>query len=64
VYGAFAAVPLFLLWLYLVWFIVIWNGALVATLTHSSQNPHTPHPPIDLQDSSNPNPKNISTSVV
>lgn len=34
VYGAFAAIPLFLLWLYLVWFIVIWNGALVATLTH------------------------------
>jgi len=32
VYGAFAAVPLFLLWLYLLWFIVIWNGALVATI--------------------------------
>lgn len=32
VYGAFAAVPLFLLWLYLVWFIVIWNGAVVVTL--------------------------------
>ncbi len=32
VYGTFAAVPLFLLWLYLVWFIVIWNGALVVTL--------------------------------
>ena len=32
VYGAFAAVPLFLLWLYSLWFIVIWNGALVATL--------------------------------
>nr|WP_243755225.1 YihY family inner membrane protein [Thiomicrorhabdus sp. 6S3-12] len=33
VYGAFAAVPLFLLWLYLIWFIVIWNGAVVATLS-------------------------------
>lgn len=32
VYGAFAAIPLFLLWLYLVWFIVIWNGAVVVTL--------------------------------
>lgn len=32
VYGAFAAVPLFLLWLYLVWFIVIWNGAVVVTV--------------------------------
>lgn len=33
IYGAFAAVPLFLLWLYLSWFIVIWNGAFVATLS-------------------------------
>lgn len=33
IYGAFAAIPLFLLWLYLVWFIVIWNGAVVATLS-------------------------------
>jgi len=33
IYGAFAAVPLFLLWLYSVWFIVIWNGAVVATLS-------------------------------
>ncbi|CAN8139445.1 membrane protein [uncultured Thiomicrorhabdus sp.] len=33
IYGAFAAVPLFLLWLYLTWFIVIWNGAVVATLS-------------------------------
>lgn len=32
VYGAFAAIPLFLLWLYSVWFIVIWNGAVVVTL--------------------------------
>jgi len=37
VYGAFAAVPLFLLWLYLIWFIVIWNGALVATLSQSNK---------------------------
>lgn len=35
VYGAFAAVPLFLLWLYLTWFIVIWNGAVVATLSNT-----------------------------
>lgn len=33
IYGAFAAIPLFLLWLYLVWFIVIWNGSVVATLS-------------------------------
>lgn len=33
IYGAFAAVPLFLLWLYLIWFIIIWNGAVTATLT-------------------------------
>ncbi|WP_084205684.1 YihY family inner membrane protein [Thiomicrorhabdus chilensis] len=32
IYGAFAAVPLFLLWLYLMWVIVIWNGAVVAVL--------------------------------
>ncbi|WP_373017646.1 YihY family inner membrane protein [Thiomicrorhabdus sp.] len=32
IYGAFAAVPLFLLWLYVMWFIVIWNGVVVAVL--------------------------------
>lgn len=32
IYGAFAAVPLFLLWLYLIWFIVIWNGVVVSVL--------------------------------
>lgn len=32
IYGAFAAIPLFLLWLYLIWFIVIWNGAFIVTL--------------------------------
>ncbi len=32
IYGAFAAVPLFLLWLYIMWFIVIWNGVVVAVL--------------------------------
>lgn len=37
VYGAFAAVPLFLLWLYLVWFIVIWNGAVVVTFMKTSR---------------------------
>ena len=40
VYGAFAAVPLFLLWLYLIWFIVIWNGAVVVTLMN--MNSHKP----------------------
>lgn len=35
IYGAFAAVPLFLLWLYLIWFIVIWNGTLIVSLTRS-----------------------------
>lgn len=37
VYGAFAAVPLFLLWLYSLWMIVIWNGALVATLIRKNR---------------------------
>lgn len=37
VYGAFAAIPLFLLWLYSLWFIVIWNGALVATLMRKNK---------------------------
>jgi len=32
IYGAFAAIPLFLLWLYLMWFIVIWNGVVVYVL--------------------------------
>lgn len=32
IYGAFAAVPLFLLWLYVLWFIVIWNGVVVSVL--------------------------------
>jgi len=41
VYGAFAAVPLFLLWLYMIWFIVIWNGAVVVTLMN--MNSHKPH---------------------
>lgn len=38
VYGAFAAVPLFLLWLYLLWFIVIWNGAVVASLMNMNSH--------------------------
>ena len=32
IYGAFAAIPLFLLWLYVMWFIVIWNGVVVYVL--------------------------------
>ena len=40
VYGAFAAIPLFLLWLYSLWFIVIWNGALVATLMRKNKVQH------------------------
>ena len=35
IYGAFAAIPLFLLWLYLIWFIVIWNGAFIVSLVKS-----------------------------
>lgn len=38
IYGAFAAIPLFLLWLYLLWFIVIWNGAVVAILNELCLN--------------------------
>lgn len=32
IYGAFAAIPLFLLWLYVMWFIVIWNAVVVYIL--------------------------------
>lgn len=32
VYGALAAVPVFLFWLYLMWFIVIWNACVLAQL--------------------------------
>ncbi|WP_019557628.1 YihY family inner membrane protein [Thiomicrorhabdus arctica] len=45
IYGAFASVPLFLLWLYLVWFIVIWNGALVVTLTQYMTSSQQTSPP-------------------
>ncbi|WP_127471071.1 YihY family inner membrane protein [Thiomicrorhabdus aquaedulcis] len=48
IYGAFASVPLFLMWLYLVWFIVMWNAAVVYTLTH------TPPDTLKLADLSNP----------
>ena len=44
VYGAFAAVPLFLLWLYALWFIVIWNGAVVVTLL-KGERPSTANKP-------------------
>ncbi|MGC9386406.1 MAG: YihY family inner membrane protein [Hydrogenovibrio sp.] len=33
IYGAFAVIPLFLLWLYLLWFILIYNASLVRQLT-------------------------------
>lgn len=55
VYGAFAAIPLFLLWLYSIWFIVIWNGAVVATLMN--MNSHKPS-------TSNSNKTNSKTEVV
>ncbi|GAB6034865.1 YhjD/YihY/BrkB family envelope integrity protein [Galenea microaerophila] len=32
IYGAFAAIPIFLLWLYLIWWIVIFNGHVVYQL--------------------------------
>lgn len=32
IYGAFAAVPLFLLWVYLAWFVVLFGAAIAATL--------------------------------
>lgn len=37
IYGAFASIPLFLLWLYSIWFIVIWNGALVVSLIRACE---------------------------
>ena len=33
VYGALAALPLFMLWLYVCWFIVLAGAAIVAALT-------------------------------
>ena len=39
IYGAFAAVPLFLLWLYLLWFVLIWNASVVAELSESGRKP-------------------------
>jgi membrane protein len=32
VYGAFSVIPLFLVWLYSVWFIVVWNGVVVLVM--------------------------------
>jgi membrane protein len=29
IYGAFAVIPLFLLWLYLLWFILVFNASVV-----------------------------------
>jgi membrane protein len=35
IYGAFAAIPVFLLWLYLFWWIVLFNGAVLAEMVES-----------------------------
>ncbi|HLU77425.1 MAG TPA: YihY family inner membrane protein [Burkholderiales bacterium] len=32
IYGAFAAIPIFLLWIYLSWLVVLWGAVLAATL--------------------------------
>lgn len=39
VYGAFAALPLFLIWIYLSWIIVLVGAAITATLAESSDDP-------------------------
>lgn len=38
VYGAMAAVPVFLLWLYLMWFIVIWNACVLAQMSAKTRS--------------------------
>jgi len=50
IYGAFAAIPLFLLWLYLIWFIVIWNGAFIVSLIRASQSNQSEKPPLPSAD--------------
>src|SRR5690606_27935169 len=32
IYGAFAAIPIFLVWIYLSWLVVLWGAVLAATL--------------------------------
>jgi len=44
IYGAFAAVPLFLLWIYLSWLIVLFGAELVCNLSSSRQWRRTPLP--------------------
>lgn len=47
VYGAFAAVPVFLLWIYLSWVLVLFGAVLVRNLGLSGKNPEGQHwPPL------------------
>lgn len=45
VYGALAALPAFLVWIYLCWMIVLVGAAVTATLTDSAQPPRAPRAP-------------------
>ncbi len=38
IYGAFAAVPIFLLWMYLSWFVILFNAAVVSQLENTKKS--------------------------
>lgn len=46
IYGAFAAVPLFLLWIYLCWLIVLFGAELVCSLSSFRPSRHRRRPPL------------------
>ncbi|MBN2865142.1 MAG: YihY family inner membrane protein [Thiotrichales bacterium] len=61
IYGAFAAIPLFLLWLYVMWFIVIWNAVVVYVL-NQKYYPDSSRP-ADFKNSENKSDNNADTTT-